>query len=88
MTSDVYIVKTEPKHVRWIKFVGVWLEVGIDCLEPDERGTVVHPDNYWVDCIRIGGVWWSAIDVLSDSMRQCLDGALHGVIAGERRIAA
>ncbi len=88
MTADAYIVKTEPKHVRWIKFGGVWLEVGIDCLEPDERGVVVHPDNYWVDCIKIGGVWWSAIDVLSDSMKQCLDEALQSMIAGEHRIAA
>ena len=73
--------------VRDIKFGGAWFEVGIDCQEPDDPGEVTHPDNYWVECIKLGGVWWGAEDALSTYMLQCLNEALRALIADEHREA-
>ena len=86
---EAYEAKFTPHAdmVRDIKFGGAWFEVGIDCQEPDEPGEVTHPDNYWIECINLGGVWWGAQDVLSEHMRKCLDEALQRKIADEHREA-
>jgi len=76
------------ENVREIKFGGAWFEVGIDCQKPDEPGVVTHPDNFWIDSIKIGGVWWGAQDVLSEGMRACLDDSLRHSIADEYKAAA
>ena len=72
---------------RDLKFGGAWFEVCIDCQEPDEPGEVTHPDNYWIERVKLGGVWWGAEDVLSDYLRQCLNETLRAKIADEHREA-
>lgn len=68
---------------RDLKFGGAWFEVCIDCEQPDDLCTVTHPSRYWVEGIKLGGVWWGAEDVLSKYMRECLDEALQLQIAQE-----
>ena len=68
---------------RDLKFGGAWFEVCIDCDQPDDPMTVTHPSRYWVEGIKLGGVWWGAEDVLSHYMRECLDEVLQLKIAQE-----
>lgn len=86
-TPPTYAAHAQPtaERVRDLKFGGAWFEVHIDCLEPDEPGVVTHPDNYWIEGVKLGGVWWGAEDVLSDYMRQCLNEALRAMISDEDR---
>ena len=72
---------------RDLKFGGAWFEVCIDCQEPDEPGETTHPDNYWVEGVKLGGVWWGAEDVLSKYMIQCLNESLSALIADEHKEA-
>lgn len=72
---------------RDLMFGGAWFEVCIDCQEPDEPGIVTHPDNYFIEGVRLGGVWWGAEDALSTYMLQCLNDALRDLIADEHREA-
>jgi hypothetical protein len=89
MMIEAYEAKFAPHAdmVRDIKFGGAWFEVCIDCQEPDEPGEVTHPDNYWIEGIRLGGEWWGAEDVLSAGMLKLLNETLHRVIADEHREA-
>ena len=73
---------------RDLKFGGAWFEVCIDCQEPDERGEVTHPENYFIEGVKLGGVWWGAEDALSKYMLQCLNEALRALIAEEYRDAS
>ena len=43
--------------------------------------------DFRVECVKLGGVWWGAQDVLSEHMRKCLDEALQRKIADEHREA-
>lgn len=72
---------------RDLKFGGAWFEVCIDCQEPDEPGEVTHPDNYWIEGIKLGGEWWGAEDVLSVGMLRLLNETLQRMIADEHREA-
>lgn len=68
---------------RDLKFGGAWFEVCIDCDQPDDPKTVTHPSRYWVEGVKLGGVWWGAEDVLSLYLRECLDEVLQLKIAQE-----
>jgi hypothetical protein len=68
---------------RDLKFGGAWFEVCIDCDQPDDPMTVTHPSRYWVEGVKLGGVWWGAEDVLSPYLRECLDEVLQLKIAQE-----
>lgn len=85
-TYAAHAQQTE-ERVRDLKFGDAWFEVHIDCQEPDEPGVVTHPDNYWIEGVKLGGVWWCAEDVLSDYLRQCLNETLRATIADEHREA-
>lgn len=88
-TPQAYATKFTPHDdmMRDLKFGGAWFEVGIDCQEPDEPSQVKHPDNYWIECIKLGGEWWGAEDVLSPGMLKLLNEALQRLIAQEYREA-
>ena len=80
-------LKPHADMTRDLKFGGAWFEVCIDCQEPDEPGEVTHPDNYWIEGIKIGGKWWGSEDVLSAGMLKLLNETLQRVIADEHREA-
>lgn len=88
-TPEAYATNLIPhmNMTRELKFGGAWFEVCIDCQEPDGPGEVTHPDNYFIEGVKLGGVWWGALDVLSAPMKQCLDEALQRKIAEEYREA-
>ena len=80
-------VTPQDDRTRDLKFGGAWFEVHIDCQEPDEPGEVTHPDNYFIEGVKLGGAWWGAEDALSTYMLQCLNEALKALIADEHREA-
>jgi hypothetical protein len=75
------------ENIVSVAFDGAEFVVGIDYLAP-EGNEVVHPDNYWIDSIKLGSVWWSACDVLSEPLLDALNAALSADIAQTHKDAA
>ena len=87
--SSEFKVTRQPitENIVSVAFDGAEFVVGIDYQEP-EGNEVIHPDNYWIDSIKLEGVWWSACDVLSEPMLDALNAALSADIAQEYKDAA